>query len=153
MRSDEGASRTASRAEAVRGELLAAFPSQPRQRGYWTNGALDRALRDVPGVLANEERIEMASAGTIDGRGVLIVGTDRRLVIFDHGYARRTFYDYAYADVDRVEWRKGLRTGEVAVVPRSGIGVRVKNVVGGHVKPLGQWLTRRVADANAADRR
>jgi hypothetical protein len=104
-------------------------------------------------LLAEDERIEMASVGTIEGRGVLIIATDRRLVVFDHGNTRRTFYDYAYADVERVEWRKGLRTGEIAVVPRSGIGVRVKNVMGKHVKPLGQWLTRRVADERAADAR
>jgi len=115
--------------------------------------AVDDEVHELHRLLAEDERIEIASVGTIEGRGVLIVATDRRLVVFDHGYLRRTFYDYAYADVERVEWRKGLRTGEIAVVPRSGIGVRVKDVMGKHVKPLGLWLMRRVAAARAADPR
>ena len=153
MSSEEGASRSVARAEAVRRELLGAFPSPLRQDRHWVSTAVDKEIHELHRLLAEDERIEMASVGTIEGRGVLIVATDRRLIVFDHGYARRTFYDYAYPDVDRVEWRKGFRTGEIAVMPRSGIGVRVKGVMGKHVRPLGHWLTRRVADARAADAR
>lgn len=137
----------------MRQEFHAALPSRPRQRGFWAGAAVQKGIDELHGVLEEGERVEMASVGTIDSRGVLIVGSDRRLIVFDRGYGRRAFYDYAYVDVDRVEWRKGLHTGEIAVVPRSGIGVRIKNVPGGHVKPLGQWLTRRSADAHAADPR
>jgi hypothetical protein len=111
-----------------------------------------KEMDELHSLLADDETIEIASVGTLEGRGVLIVATDRRLVVFDRGWARRTFYDYAYDDVDNVEWRKGLRSGEIVVVPRSGLGLRVKNVAGNHVKPFGQWLVRRVKDARADSR-
>ncbi|MDP9281812.1 MAG: PH domain-containing protein [Chloroflexota bacterium] len=106
-------------------------------------------MDELPSLLADDETIEKASVGTLEGRGVLIVATDRRLVVFDRGWTRRTFYDYAYGDVDKVEWRKGVRSGQIVVLPRSGLGLRVKNVAGNHVEPLGQWLVRRVEDARA----
>ena len=136
----------------VQRELLAAFPSRPPRGGRGISWVVRKEIEELPSLLAEDEKIEMASVGKIESRGVLILATDRRLVVFDRGYARRTFYEYAYADVDRVEWRKGLRTGEITIVPRSGMGVRVKNVIGNHVKPLGQWLARRVQDAAAGRR-
>jgi PH (Pleckstrin Homology) domain-containing protein len=153
MPSEEGTSRDVARAEEVRLELLAAFPSPLRVDRHWGGTAVESEIDELHHLLADDERIEMASVGTIEGRGVLIVATDRRLVVFDGGYGRRTFYEYAYADVERVEWRSGLRTGEIVVVPRSGVGVRVKEVMGKHVKPVGMWLTRRVADERRADAR
>ena len=153
MPSDERASRCVDRPEAVRRELLAAFPSPLREDRHWGSTAVSDEIHDLHRLLADDETIEMASVGTIEERGVLIVATNRRLLVSDHGYGRRTFYEYAYADVERVEWRSGLRTAEIVVVPRSGVGVRVKDVMGKHVKPVGMWLTRRVADDRRADAR
>jgi hypothetical protein len=118
-----------------------------RKDRHWASTPVEQEIHELHRLLTEDERIEIASVGTIEGRGVLIAGTDRRLLVFDYGNARQTFYEYSYADVDRIEWRKELRTGEIVVVPRSGISVRVKNVMGKHVKPLGQWLTRKVAHA------
>ena len=147
MPSDEMESRSAARAEAVRRSLIAAFPSRPPRGGRGISWVVGKEMDELPGLLADDETIEIASVGSLEGRGVLIVATDRRLVVFDRGWGRRTFYEYAYADVEKVEWRKGLRSGEIVVVPRSGLGLRVKNVAGNHVKPLGQWLVRRLKDS------
>lgn len=135
---------TTSRADVVAAALKVALPKK-----YNSRLIAGREMDELHLLLEPDELPIKATSGTAvlrdRGQSVLAVGTDRRILVFDRGHGRSTVIEFQYQDVRSIDYRTGwIAHGEVAIVPKNGAPLVIKNIPKAFVREFGDWLTSRV---------
>jgi hypothetical protein len=134
---------TARRNEAIARALLEALPDG--HRGSATRLFVGREINDLPALLARDELPVRAATGRRSGGSVLVIATDRRVLIIDRERDRSEVIVIEFTTIEAVVRARGAFT----IGTRDGRSFAVQSVPREMVSHFADWLAVHIAGARA----
>lgn len=105
-----------------------------------------KEIRELPSVLAADERVEQLTAGFYNGGIGLLVATNRRLIFVDKGmlYGLRV-EDFHYDRISSIQYKTGLLLGEITIFS-SGNRAEIGQVEKSMVRQFGEYVRAKIGN-------
>ncbi|MCC7248399.1 MAG: PH domain-containing protein [Lysobacter sp.] len=105
-----------------------------------------KEIRELPSVLAADERVEQLTAGFYNGGLGLLVATNRRLIFVDKGmlYGLRV-EDFHYDRISSIQYKTGLLLGEITIFS-SGNRAEIGQVEKSMVRQFGEYVRAKIGN-------
>lgn len=103
-----------------------------------------KEVKELPGVLGPDERVEQLTPGFYHGGLGLLVATNRRLIFLDKGmlYGLRV-EDFHYDRISSIQYKTGLLLGEITIFA-SGNRAEISQVEKQMVRQFGDYVRSRI---------
>lgn len=103
-----------------------------------------KEVRELPSVLAADERVEQLAPGFYNGGIGLLVATNRRLIFVDKGllYGLRV-EDFHYDRISSIQYKTGLLLGEITIFS-SGNRAEIGQVEKSVVRQFGEYVRAKI---------
>lgn len=109
------------------------------------------AVKELPGILGDDETIEQITAGSAAGRNGVLVVTNRRAVFVGKGaFGSRYAEDFPLEKITSIQYATGALAGAITI-HASGNRIDIVGVPKALTQPIGEGLRMRVA-ARGADK-
>lgn len=103
-----------------------------------------KEIKELPNVLAPDERVEQLAPGFYNGGIGLLVATNRRLIFVDKGmlYGLRV-EDFHYDRISSIQYKTGLLLGEITIYS-SGNRAEIGQVEKSVVRQFGEYVRAKI---------
>ena len=103
-----------------------------------------KEIKELPNVLARDERVEQLAPGFYNGGIGLLVATNRRLIFVDKGmlYGLRV-EDFHYDRISSIQYKTGLLLGEITIYS-SGNRAEISQVEKSVVRQFGEYVRAKI---------
>lgn len=105
-----------------------------------------KEIKELPNVLAADERVEQLTPGFYNGGIGLLVATNRRLIFVDKGmlYGLRV-EDFHYDRISSIQYKTGLLLGEITIFS-SGNRAEIGQVEKSMVRQFGEYVRAKIGN-------
>lgn len=105
-----------------------------------------KEIKELPNVLARDERVEQLAPGFYNGGIGLLVATNRRLIFVDKGmlYGLRV-EDFHYDRISSIQYKTGLLLGEITIYS-SGNRAEISQVEKSVVRQFGEYVRAKIGN-------